>query len=251
VNPSRSRRPLRAVTFDAAGTLIVPAEPVPRTYARFAAGAGLLADPATIGHAFARAMTAAPPLAFGNPAAESLATRERAWWATVVDGALGVPARGPGFEACLDALYAHYARAEAWTVVPAARAVLVTLRRRRLAVGVVSNFDRRLRPLLAALRLAPLLDVTAVSVEVGWAKPAPEVFRHAFRAFGVPAAAVLHVGDDPRADARGALAAGAQAALLGAARVVPGAVPLARLADVPALAARLSRPGRRSRRRAR
>jgi putative hydrolase of the HAD superfamily len=247
----RSPRPLRAVTFDVAGTLIIPAESVAHTYARVAARYGLLTTPATMGPSFARAMSEAPPLAFGDPPPDDLAVRERDWWRAVVTRTLGVAADTPGFAACFAALYEHYGRAEAWTVAPGAGAVLTTLRRRRFAVGVISNFDRRLRGLLAELRLAPALDAVFVSAEVGWAKPAPEIFRRAFRALGVQAAAVLHVGDDAHADAGGALGAGAQAALVGTRRIVPGAVRLANLAEVPALAARLSRPRRRSPPRAR
>jgi putative hydrolase of the HAD superfamily len=229
----RSTASLRAVTFDAAGTLIVPAEPVLHTYARVAAHCGLVTAPATSGDTFARIMAEAPPLAFGDPPPEDLAARERGWWVAVVARTLGVADDAPGFAACFDALYDHYGRAEAWTVVPAARAVLTTLRRRRFGIAVISNFDRRLHGLLAALQLAPALDAVLVSVEVGWAKPAPEIFRRAFRVLGVPAAAVLHVGDDAHADAGGALAAGAQAALVGTRRIGPGMVRLASLTEVP------------------
>jgi len=232
------------VTFDAAGTLIVPAEPVAHTYARLAAQAGLVVDRATIGAAFVQAVTAAPPLAFGHPPPRRVAALERAWWADVVARTLGVRQGHPAFAACFDALYDHYTHAAAWTVVRGARTVLATLRRRRLAVGVISNFDRRLPGLLAELRLAAMLDTAVTSVDAGYAKPAPEIFRRAFRTLGVPAAAVLHVGDDPHADGAGALGAGAQAALVGLRRDVPGATRLASLAQVPALAARLSRPAR-------
>jgi putative hydrolase of the HAD superfamily len=242
--PSESPRPLRAVTFDAAGTLIVPAEPVAHTYARLAARAGLVVDRATIGAAFARAVADAPPLAFGHPPPPRVAALERAWWADVVARALGVPGGSPAFAACFDALYDHYAHAAAWTVVPAARAVLTTLRGRGFAVGVISNFDGRLPGLLAELRLTPMLDTAVTSVDAGYAKPAPEIFHRAFRALGTPAAAVLHVGDDPHADGDGALGAGARAALVGPRRAVPGTTRLTRLAQVPALVARLSRSAR-------
>jgi len=220
----------------------VPAEPVAHTYARLAARSGLVTDPAVVGDAFARALAEAPPLAFGHPPPQALAARERAWWRAVVARTFGVATEAVGFAACFEALWDHYARAEAWTVVPAARSVLTALRRRGLALGVISNFDRRLHGLLAELRLTALLDTVVTSVEAGWAKPAPEIFHRAWRALGVPAAAVLHVGDDPCADGGGALGAGAQAALVGARSPLPGASRLTSLAQVPIVAARLSRP---------
>jgi putative hydrolase of the HAD superfamily len=54
--------------------------------------------------------------------------------------------------------------------------------------------------------------VTAAAA--GAAKPDPRIFAHLLRACGVPAAAVLHIGDDPRADVVGALGAGMQAVWL-------------------------------------
>jgi len=59
---------IRAVTFDAAGTLIAPREPVGATYARIAAAHGIAADAATTAAAFRRAFAAAPPMAFPGTA---------------------------------------------------------------------------------------------------------------------------------------------------------------------------------------
>ncbi|HJW69600.1 MAG TPA: haloacid dehalogenase, partial [Candidatus Binatia bacterium] len=55
---------MRAVTLDAAGTLITVAEPVGDTYARVAARHGLHVSPADAGARFRRAMASRPPLAF-------------------------------------------------------------------------------------------------------------------------------------------------------------------------------------------
>lgn len=48
--------------------------------------------------------------------------------------------------------------------------------------------------------------------EVGFAKPDARMFQRAAEVAGVPAGAVLHIGDDPEHDGQGALAAGMQMA---------------------------------------
>lgn len=59
--------------------------------------------------------------------------------------------------------------------------------------------------------LRALFAATVYSVDVGHAKPRQEPFQTALEAIGVPAAQVLHVGDNERTDVRGALSAGLRA----------------------------------------
>uniref|UniRef100_A0A453QFQ0 Uncharacterized protein n=1 Tax=Aegilops tauschii subsp. strangulata TaxID=200361 RepID=A0A453QFQ0_AEGTS len=44
-------------------------------------------------------------------------------------------------------------------------------------LAVVSNFDTRLRKLLKDLNVSHLFDAIVVSSEVGYEKPAPEIFK--------------------------------------------------------------------------
>ena len=53
-------------------------------------------------------------------------------------------------------------------------------------------------------------SATVSARDVGVGKPAPQIFRAAAHAAGVPASAVLHVGDDAALDVLGALAVGMQ-----------------------------------------
>lgn len=52
---------------------------------------------------------------------------------------------------------------------------------------------------------------TVYSMDVGHAKPRPEIFQAAVESLGIPASEILHVGDNERTDVRGALAAGFRA----------------------------------------
>jgi putative hydrolase of the HAD superfamily len=55
---------------------------------------------------------------------------------------------------------------------------------------------------------------TIYSMDVGHAKPRPEIFAAAVETLGVPAGEILHIGDNERTDVRGALAAGFRAVRL-------------------------------------
>jgi putative hydrolase of the HAD superfamily len=199
---------IRAVTFDAAGTLIAPREPIGRTYARVAREHGIAADNAAVERAFRDAFRTAPPLAFADAGADARTDHERAWWRDVVRAALGSGGVHARVEACFETLYAHYARASAWVVYPDVPPALDALRARGLRTGVVSNFDGRLPRLLDELGLARAFDAIVWSSDVGAAKPAPAIFLHVVQRLGVAPAEACHVGDDLEADVSGARGAG-------------------------------------------
>ena len=203
---------LRAVLFDAAGTLIRPRESVGATYARRFAEHGAAIGAARVGDAFARVMRGMPPMASG--AAEAAAAREKDWWREVVRRTLRAAdgsARLRDFDACFEALFAHYAAASAWEPMPGAAGALEALAARGLRLAVVSNFDRRLPALLHGLGLARFFDRIVLPADAGAAKPDPRIFAFALEAIGVSPDEAAYVGDDPSDDHAGAAAAGLRA----------------------------------------
>jgi putative hydrolase of the HAD superfamily len=219
---------IRAVTLDAGGTLIAVAEPVGATYARVAARHGIVVRSDEVERRFRSAFAAAPPLAFAGASPTRLRDHERAWWYTIVREALGRDVAGAPLDATFDELFAHYAGASAWRVFPEVAQVLAALRQRGLRLAVVSNFDARLGPLLAALDLAPLVDAVVHSSRAGSAKPDPGIFRDALARLDVAPTDALHVGDEPVEDVSGARSAGMRAALIdraGRAPALPRGVP--------------------------
>ena len=213
MQPGRCRRP-RAVLLDASGTLIEIARPLGETYALFARDFGGDLDPDTLAAGFRAAFADAPPMAFPGKRGAALDRAERGWWRAVVRRVTDAAGGVPGFDACFDRLYAHYANTEAWRVYPEVPAALASLRRRGVMLAVVSNFDSRLPPLLDGLGLAGFFDAVVCSGEAGAAKPDGAIFAHALAALGVEASETLHVGDDPEADYAGARAAGIEALLI-------------------------------------
>jgi len=205
---------VRAVTFDAAGTLFAPAEPVAVTYAGSAARHGITLLAGDLEPHLQAAFASAPPLAFGDLAPTARAERERSWWRDLVRRTFGTAGDHPAFEACFADLFAHYGQADAWRVFPEVADTLRRLRARGLRLAVVSNFDGRLPGVLAGLEVAPLVDAVLYSTAVGVAKPAARIFDAAARALAASRHEIVHVGDEIDTDVTGALAAGFRAVLV-------------------------------------
>lgn len=227
---------VRAVLFDAAGTLLHPREPVGETYARFARAHGVELPASRLEEAFGRILAAAPTMVFSDAPPDRVAALERGWWrdrVREVFRAADATARFDDFESFFEALYAHFADAHAWSPAPGARTGLEALRREGRRLGVVSNFDGRLPALLAGLGLAPLLECVVLPRDAGVAKPDPRIFARALALLGASAHEAVYVGDHPRDDLQAARAAGLRAL---------DATGLATLAELPDRIHRLEDP---------
>lgn len=138
--------------------------------------------------------------------------REEARWRRIVSDALPEVADDP---ALFPELFGHFGRPGAWRVDPDAAAVFAELAGRGVVLGMGSNYDERLRSVLSGhWELDPLAGRVVVSAAVGWRKPGAGFFAEVVRAAGVPADAILFVGDDLDNDYHGATAAGLRAVLL-------------------------------------
>lgn len=114
----------------------------------------------------------------------------------------------------LDAIYVSGADGGK-AAYPDARTTLETLRARGFKLAIVSNRafgGDRFRDDLRAAGLDIDWDATIVSVEVGYLKPHPEIFRSALAALDVPAHQSLMVGNSLAEDIAGAQALGISAA---------------------------------------
>jgi len=209
---------IRAVLFDAGGTLITTAEPVGETYAREARARGVEIPAWRLDDAFRRVLRRAPAMAFPGEAPERVRELERRWWwervretVRAADSAVRADAFAGGFDAYFDALFRHFARAEAWRARPGAEEALRALRARGLATAVVSSFDQRLGPILEGLGLRRHLDAVVLPADAGAAKPDPRIFAAALARLGVAAGEALYVGDDVDDGSSGAARAGVEA----------------------------------------
>ena len=226
---------LKAVFFDAAGTLFEPREPVGLSYARIAHEHGVDASAEAVSAGFRRAFHKASGLAFGpGHTGEELRRMERRWWRDIVADTFEGLGAFSDFEAYFDELFGFFADPANWVADPEAALVLRELSERGLKLGVISNFDHRLYRILDGLGLARQFDSITISSEAGWAKPSVELFRTALGKHAVSAAEALHVGDSEHLDLAGAAEAGIAAILID--RAAPARLSMAgRTARVAAL----------------
>lgn len=200
---------VRAVFFDAVGTLLFPGRPVSRTYAEVARRYGCVVQEEQIRERFRIAWAHQDRLdqLAGWRTSED---RERARWQAIVAETIpDAPA-----DDCFAELWTWFSRPEAWRLNQEAPDVFAGLVDRGFTLGIGSNFDARLLGLVGGLpELAPVRGRTLISSLVGWRKPAREFFAAMVAAAGREPGQVLYVGDDLGNDLEGASAAGLRAVL--------------------------------------
>jgi putative hydrolase of the HAD superfamily len=202
---------VRAVFFDAVGTLLHPAAPVAQTYRQVAARHGVVLDSAVISKRLRESFDIQEQIdsAAGWKTNEA---REAERWRRIVRDTLR---EATDTDACFFDLWQWYSQSNAWTAHAETAMVLAELTRRGIAIGMASNFDARLAAIIDGIpALAPLAERCAISSVVGWRKPAKEFFEEVIRLAECAPEEILFVGDDPRNDLEGARAAGMQALLL-------------------------------------
>lgn len=100
---------------------------------------------------------------------------------------------------------------------PDATAVLRALRRRGMRTGVVSDCWYELPLFFPELPVAPLLDATIFSIDVGHCKPHPAMYLYAAARLGLEPSECIYVGDGGSRELSGACAVGMTAVGLAAA----------------------------------
>jgi putative hydrolase of the HAD superfamily len=194
---------IRAVTFDVGGTLIEPWPSVGGVYAEIAARHGVAVAAEALDQQFAQAWAARKNFHYALSD-----------WSDLVQQTFSGLAQTPVSEKLFDALYRHFATAAPWRIFDDVAPCLRELKRRGLKLGLISNWDDRLRPLLRELQLDHYFDCIVISAEAGSQKPDPKIFQAAATQLGLPPEALLHVGDSASEDVAGARAAGLQTLLL-------------------------------------
>ncbi|MDE7386361.1 MAG: YjjG family noncanonical pyrimidine nucleotidase [Muribaculaceae bacterium] len=126
--------------------------------------------------------------------------------------------------------------AECTRLVDGAIDLLEWIKSRGMMTGVLSNgFTEVQHRKIRNSGLAPLVDFTVLSDDIGINKPDVRLYRHAEQVAGTTAAQCIMVGDNPDTDIRGAVDAGWKAVLLDRENCgeIPHGVPVAKnLVDV-------------------
>ena len=187
---------LDAVTLDAHGTLVELVDPVP-DLDRGLRERGIERSGRETARAFATEVEYYREHAHEGRDAETLAQLRLRCTAVFLDALEA--------ELAPEAFVDVFVGSIRFGALPGVRPSLRTLRRRGLALAVVSNWDVGLHAHLDEVGLGGLAVVT--SAEAGASKPAPAAFELAIERLGVRPDRILHIGDSD-ADEEGARAAG-------------------------------------------
>lgn len=196
---------IEVVFFDAMGTLMYLPQSVGHHYRTVAARHGLEAGEKELDAAF-RSVWKQMPSRSATKAPRP--DDDKGWWRDLVGRVFETIAPGrPLSRECFEDIYAHFARPGVWQLYPETPGVLAGLKK-RCRLGVISNFDGRLRIILGQLGVLEMFEKVVISSEAGADKPSPHIFEHALTIMKVCPANALHVGDDPLHDWAAAAALG-------------------------------------------
>ena len=198
---------IKAIFFDAVGTLFYLTKTVGDHYAYVGHEVGLNLHAQKLERAFHAAWKQMPQRSAIDGPREN---DDKGWWRELVGHVFHQVApwlsefdRDNFFEIA----YEHFAEPGVWELYPEVSGVLQELTP-QFQLAVISNFDGRLRFILQNLGISKFFAHVFISSELGADKPDPEIFRRALATVHLKADEVLHVGDDPERDWNAAVAAG-------------------------------------------
>ena len=198
---------IKAIFFDALGTLFYLTRTVGHHYALAGTEVGLTLDPNQLDAAFVSAWKKMPHrAAIAGPREND----DKGWWRELVDLVLAQAAPSLSEfdrDNLFEVAYEHFAEPGVWELYSEVPDMLKQLQP-RFQLAVVSNFDGRLRFILDHLGISKFFTHIFISSEIGADKPDPEIFRRALKLIDLNPNEVLHVGDDPERDWKAASAAG-------------------------------------------
>ncbi len=199
---------VKAITLDVGNTLIHPFPSLGDHYARAAAHSGILVDrediEARFHQAWQLAQGATEGLIYGRTHAEA-----RAFWRNVI-GRVFSPdgADASQVMAMLDELYEEFGQARTWRLAEGWTELFEACGSCGVRIGLISNWDMRLRKLLDEIGVLENVHSVVISAECGIEKPTADIFHLSLAELGVAPAETVHVGDTWLDDVVGARNAG-------------------------------------------
>jgi putative hydrolase of the HAD superfamily len=199
------------IVIDAVGTLIEPFPSVADVYCAAARRQGVELERSEIRERFRRVFRDDETDEARGSMVTDEVTEYRRWRRIVSRMLPELPDPERGFAE----LWKHFACPAAWRCFGDVAPALWAWRGAGIPVRVASNFDARLRAVVAGLTdLGGLESELVISSEVGFRKPHPAFYAAACASLGLPPGRVLCVGDDPEHDVFGPRRAGLSGVLV-------------------------------------
>ncbi|NPB09633.1 MAG: HAD-IA family hydrolase [Thermodesulfobacteria bacterium] len=193
---------LEVVFFDAEGTLFHIHPSVGAIYARVCRRYGLAVEPEEMERRFREVFARLKDQ--GELSPEGCWRRWRQIFLETVSSFGELKDPHQAFAEC----YRAFTLPENFLLSPGTREVLRSLREQGKRVAIISNWDERLRKLVASFGLEDFFAEIVISCEVGLAKPNPEIYHLACQRLETPPEKALMIGDHPEDDVLAARKAG-------------------------------------------
>ena len=209
--------PIKAIFFDAVGTLFDVQGSVGHVYVTYAKKYGIpdtVEMITSLNMAFKETMKTMPAPIFSVERPEKLKQCERLWWFDVVHAVFYRVGMFEGFDDFFEEVFDAFGQATHWELFPETLEVLTKLKERGFELGIISNFDSRFFQVIRALEINQFFDSVTISSLAGAAKPASKIFSYALEQHMLNPDEVLHVGDHRIEDFEGARQAGLHTVLI-------------------------------------
>ncbi len=203
------------IFLDAVGTLFGVKGSVGAIYAQLALDFGVTVKVDRLDRAFYQSFKSAPRMAFPDMASAEIPHYEKQWWRSIAFDTftqLESIDRFSDFDLFFTKLYDYFATASPWYIYPEVISTLEHWQGIGIELGIISNFDTRIYPVLSALGLDRFFSSITISTEVGAAKPDAAIFLYALEKhrhhpkFNLDL--VYHIGDSFDQDYQGSIDAG-------------------------------------------
>ncbi|PJZ54071.1 HAD-IA family hydrolase [Leptospira adleri] len=117
------------------------------------------------------------------------------WWKELLNDFLSrIPGSVP-LEKAFPIIYNRFADPELWEIDPGFWELKDYCKTEGWGLGVISNWDHRLKDLLDSKGILEHLNPVIVSAEFGYEKPSPKIFEEAMRLVNLPPGALVYCGD--------------------------------------------------------
>ena len=207
----------RVIFLDAVGTLFGVRHSVGEAYRMIAEQFGVKADAKILDQVFFQCFLSAPSMAFPGVDPGEIPQLEFEWWKAIAEQTFKTVKlydNFTDFSEFFQSLYDYFQTEKPWFVYSDVTPRLKAWQDQGIELGVLSNFDSRLYPVLDALDLAQFFQTVTISTEVGAAKPSSEIFQIALTKHNCSPEKAWHIGDSLKADYQGANALGIRGILV-------------------------------------
>ncbi len=118
------------------------------------------------------------------------------WWRDLIDSFLfRLAGTKINSDSIYEKIFAKFDDPNNWVVDPTFYDLLDFLKENQIGLGIISNWDLRLRSLLTNLNLIQHFEHVIISAEFGYEKPSPLIFEEAMRLTSLTPENHFYVGD--------------------------------------------------------